>query len=113
MSLLLKLGAAKDEVSSLHSQVGKDKEAMEEDYQKAMELIFAYGYRCVFKHNICGDQPEVSDGMPDSFDPLPLELFANPRCSLAPTATEVTATEVDQSKAIKKPEKIASPRNQS
>ena len=31
-SLLLKLGAAKDEVSSLQSQAGKDKEAMEEDY---------------------------------------------------------------------------------
>ena len=43
-SLLLELGAAKDEVSFLHSQVGKDKEAMEEDYQKALKLIFAYGY---------------------------------------------------------------------
>ena len=26
-------------MSSLHSQAGKDKEAMEEDYQKALELI--------------------------------------------------------------------------
>ena len=32
MSLLLELEASKDEVSSLHSQAGKDKEAMEEDY---------------------------------------------------------------------------------
>ena len=39
-SLLLELGAAKDEVSSLHSQASKDEEAMEEDYQKALELIF-------------------------------------------------------------------------
>ena len=31
-SLRLELGAAKDEVSSLHSQAGKDKEAMKEDY---------------------------------------------------------------------------------
>ena len=44
-SLLLELEASKDEVSSLHSQVGKEKEAMEEDYQKALELIFVYGYR--------------------------------------------------------------------
>ena len=29
---LLELMAAKDEVSSFHSQEGKDKEAMEEDY---------------------------------------------------------------------------------
>ena len=41
-SLLLELGAAKDEVSSLHSQESKDEEAMEEDYQKALELIFSY-----------------------------------------------------------------------
>ena len=31
-SLLLDIGAAKDEVSFLQSQVGKDKKAMEEDY---------------------------------------------------------------------------------
>ena len=53
-SLLLKLRAAKDEVSSFHSHAGKDKE----DYQKALELIFSYGYGCcMFKDNICGDQP--------------------------------------------------------
>ena len=74
---------SKDEVSSLQSQVGKDKEVMEEDYHKALELIFSYGYGCcVFKHNICGDQLEVLDGMPDSFDPLPPEFFMNPRCPL-------------------------------
>ena len=57
-------------MSSLHSQAGKDKEAMEVDYQKALELIFAYGYRCcAFKHNICGDQPKVPDGVLDSSYP--------------------------------------------
>ena len=45
-SLLLEIEAAKDEVSSLHSQTSKDKEATEEDSQKALELIFAYGYKC-------------------------------------------------------------------
>ena len=35
-SLLLELGATKDEVSSLHSQASRDKEAMEEKYQKAL-----------------------------------------------------------------------------
>ena len=34
-SLLLKIGAAKDEVFSLQSQAGKNKASMEEDYQKA------------------------------------------------------------------------------
>ena len=52
---LLELGAAKDEVSSFKSQAGKDKEAIEEDYQKAQEVIFAYDYGCcMVKHNICG-----------------------------------------------------------
>ena len=64
---------------------------MEEDYHKALDLIFAYGYECcMFKHNICKDQPEVPDCMPDSSDPLPLEFFANPRCPSIPTATEAT-----------------------
>ena len=69
-SLLLELRATKDKVSSLHSQVGGDKEAMEKEYQKALEVIFSYGYGCcVFKHNICGDHPEVPKGMSDSADP--------------------------------------------
>ena len=55
-SLLLEIVTVKDEVSSFHSQAGKDKEAMEDNYKKALELIFAYDYGCcAFKHNICGD----------------------------------------------------------
>ena len=70
---------AKDEVSSFYSQAGKEKEAMEEDYQKALELIFAYGYRCcAFKHNICGGQSEVPYRMLDSSNPLPLEVLHEP-----------------------------------
>ena len=79
-SLMLEIRAAKNEVSSLHSQAGKGKEAMEEDYKKALKLIFSYDYRCcMLKYNICGDHPEVPNGMPDSSDPLPLEFFINPR----------------------------------
>ena len=49
--LQLELGAVKDEVSFLQSQAGKNKEAMEKDYQKALEVIFAYDYGCcMFKH---------------------------------------------------------------
>ena len=63
-SLLLELRATKDEVSSLHSQASRDKKAMEEEYQKALEVIFSNGYGCcVFKHNICGDRLEVPNGM--------------------------------------------------
>ena len=63
-SPLLELEASKDEAFSLHSQAGNDKEAIEEDYQKALEHIFGYGYGCcAFKHNIYGDQPRIPDGM--------------------------------------------------
>ena len=80
MSLLLELGTVKDDVSSLQSQAGKDKEVMEKEYQKALEVIFAYGYGCyVFKHNICGDRPKVLKGMLGSTNPLPPEFFMNPR----------------------------------
>ena len=80
-SLMLKLGAAKDEVSSLQSQAGKGKKAMEEEYHKALEVTFAYGYRCcAFKHNICEDRPDVPQGMPDFANPLPPKFFVNPGC---------------------------------
>ena len=55
----------------------------------------------MFKHNICGDQPEVSNGMPDSSNSLPLEFFANLSVPPTPTAIEVMAAEVDQSEATK------------
>ena len=99
-SLMKDIGVAKDEVSSLKSQEEKDKEAMEEDYQKALELI-GYGC-CAFKHNICGDQPKVLDGMPDSSDPLPLKFFVNPRCLPTPIATEATTTEAEQRETTEK-----------
>ena len=57
MSLLLELEASKGKVSSLHARPSKDKEDMTEDYQKALELIFAYGYECyAFKHSIYEDR---------------------------------------------------------
>ena len=102
-SLLLEIGVAKDEVSSLYSQAGKDKEAMEEDYHKTLDLIFAYGYGCcLLKHNICGDHLEVLDSMPDFSNPLPPELFMNPRCPPTRAPTETTTIEEEQSKMAKK-----------
>ena len=75
---------------------------MEEDYQKALEKIFAYGYGCsAFKHNICSDLPRILDGMPDSADPLIPEFFVNPGCLSAPTAVEAKAAEVHLGEAAK------------
>ena len=88
-SLLLDLEASRGEVSTLHSQAGKDKEAMVEDYKKSPEQIFTYGYGyCEFKHSIGDDRPRIPNGMPDSADPLPPKFFANLGCPLAPIADE-------------------------
>ena len=89
---------------SLQSQASKDKGTIEEDYQKALELIFSYGYGCcMFKHNICGDQLEVLDDMPNSSDSLPLDFFVNPMRPPTPTAIE---TKVDQSEVAGKAEEL-------
>ena len=113
-SLLLELGEVKNKVSFLQSQAGKDKEAMEKDYQKALEVIFSYGYGCcMFKHNICESQPEVLDGMPDSSNPLPPDFFTNSRFSPAPTVNEAAAVKVDLIESTKDPEKNASIGDQS
>ena len=87
---------------------------MEEDYHKALELIFAYGYRCcMFKHNICGDQLKVPNGIPDSSGPLPQEFFMDPSCPSALVDTEATTAEVDQSEATKEPKRSAPAGDQS
>ena len=110
----MEIEPAKNKVSSLHSQAVKDKEAMEEDYQKALNVIFAYGYRCyVFKHNICGDQPEILDSILDSFDPLSLEFFVSLKYLPIPKATDDTTVEVHPSEVAKEPEKNASVEDQS
>ena len=98
---MLELEASKGEVSSLHARAKRDREDMVKDYKGSLGLIFDYGYGCcAFKNNICGDRPEIPDGMPDSANPLPLEVFFNPRCPPAPTAVEAKDAEVDQGGAV-------------
>ena len=93
-SLLLDLEASRDEVSTLHSQAAKDKEALVEDYQKALEQIFAYGYGCcAFKHGIRGDRPRIL-GMRDSADPLPPKFFVNLGYPSTLTVVEAKVVEV-------------------
>ena len=114
MSLLLDLGTTKDEVSSLQSQANKDKEAMEEEYQKTLGSIFGYDYKCyVFKHNICGDQPKVPCGMPDSANPLLPEFFVSPRCPSIQAAIEDAAVEAHPGEVAKELEENASVGGQS
>ena len=84
--------------------MGKDKEAMEEDYHKALKQIFAYGYECcAFKHIICGDQPGIPNGMPNSTNPLPPEFFANLGCPSAPTTIGTKVAKVHLGEVAKDP----------
>ena len=70
---------------------------MKEEYQKALEVIFAYGYGCcVFKYNICGDCPNVSEGMPDSADSLPPGFFVNLGCPSVQAITEAPTIKVPE-----------------
>ena len=73
---------------------------MDEDYQKALEVIFSYGYGCcAFKHNICGDLLKVPDHMPDSI-PLPLKFFANPKCLSVLAAIEDMTAKLHLSEVV-------------
>ena len=57
----------------------KENEALKEAYEEGFDVIFNYGYGCCnFAHNICGSQPEVSDGIPNTSKPLSPEFFINP-----------------------------------
>ena len=101
-------------MSSLNSQAIKDKESMEEKYQKALEVIFAYGYRCcLFKHNIYGNHPEALEGMLDSANPLPPNFFVNPGCPLVHAAVEATTTKAPPSEMAKEPVEVATTEDQS
>ena len=54
---------------------------MEAEFDASSDVIFNYGYGCcVFAHNICGSEPLIPVGMPNTSTPLTPEFFVNPRC---------------------------------
>ena len=44
VSLLVELGASKDELSAFRAEVAKEKKALEVEYDAGFEAIFNYGY---------------------------------------------------------------------
>ena len=61
-------------------------------------MIFNYGYGCcAFAHNICGSQPMVPNGIPDTSKLLSPELFINPRYPVG--STKSTTINVPSSEA--------------
>ena len=102
VSLLVELGASKDELSAFRAEASKEKKALEAEFDSSFEDIFNYGYGCcAFAHNICGSKPGIPDGMPDTSKPLPPEFFVNPRCPLGAVLVEaVVAPEVGISEEV-------------
>ena len=65
-------------MSAIQAEALKEKNALEEAYEEAFNMIFNYGYGCcAFAHNICGSQPEVPNRMLDTSKPLSPEFFIN------------------------------------
>ena len=53
VSLLLKLGVSKDELTGVWPEATKEKKAVEEVLDVGFDVIFNYGYGCCsFAHNI-------------------------------------------------------------
>ena len=76
VSLLVELGANKDELSAFRAEASKEKKALEEEFDSGFEVIFNYGYGCcAFAHNFYGSKPRIPDGMPDKSKLLPPEFF--------------------------------------
>ena len=88
-------------MSALQSQVIKEKKALDEAYEEGFEVIFNYGYGCcAFAHKICGSQPVVLDGMPDTSKSLYPEFSINPRCPLGAIPVEAATTNVRSGEAM-------------
>ena len=86
VSLLVELGASKDELSVFRAEVSKEKKALEAEY----DVNYGYGC-CAFTHNICGSKPMIPAGMPDTSTPFTPEFFVNPRCPSGAVPGEATA----------------------
>ena len=72
VSLFLEFEANKDELSAFQAEASKEKKALEEAVDARFDVIFNYGYGCcAFAHNICGSEPVIPGGMPDTSKPLP------------------------------------------
>ena len=97
LSLLMELGATKDEFAAFQEKASSENTTMEAEFDASNDLIFNYGYGCcAFAHNICGSEPLILAGMPDTSTPLIPGFFMNPRCPLSssslPPDTELVMT---------------------
>ena len=71
MSLVMELGAIKDDFVAFREKTSTEKAVMEAEFDARSDVIFNYGYGfCAFAHNICWSEPLIPAGMPNTSTPL-------------------------------------------
>ena len=96
LSLLMELGAIKEDFTAFRAKSSVEKSALEVVFDVSSDVIFDYGYGCcAFAHDIRGSKPMIPAGMPDTSTPLPLEFFVNPRCTPGSSSFLTTAEPVE------------------
>ena len=81
LSLLVELGATKDDFAAFREKSLAEKSTLEAEFDAISDVIFNYGYGyCAFAHDIHGSKPKIFPGLPDTSTPLTPEFFMNPRC---------------------------------
>ena len=81
LSLLVELGATKDDFATFWEKSFIERSALEAEFDASNDVIFNYGYGyCAFAHDIRGSKPKIPLRMPDTSTSLTPEFFVNPRC---------------------------------
>ena len=98
LTLVIELGALKDDFTAFWEKVAADREAMEAEFDSSGDTLFNYGYGyCALTHNICGSKPQIPEGMLNPSVPLKVEFFANPRCPPGSSAAASDLAPIDAS----------------
>ena len=81
LSLLMQLGATKDDFAAFREKSFAERSTLEAEFDASNDVIFNYGYGCcAFVHDICGRKRKIPTRMPDTSTPLTPKFFMNPRC---------------------------------
>ena len=98
LSLLMELGAIKDDFAAFRDKSSAERSALEAEFDTSNDVIFNYGYGCcAYVHDIRRSKPRIPPGIPDISTPLTLEFFVNPRC---PSGSSFALSSIDPVKTV-------------
>ena len=76
LSLVMELGATKEDFTTFREKSSLEKLALEAKFDASGDVIFNYGYVCcAFVHDIHGSKPLIPARMPDASTALTLDFF--------------------------------------